>query len=277
MKKSYYFGIIAIFFATISNTYSSYNNTNLVNQIKTNPTISSKPTTSYIKLAYVDFIVGKNKSPKFTQRCYGGWVLVDGICTPKPCDGYPYGRWNPQRAMCSTLGDSCVSGDELKIKCKNCANNLSKDDEGGCYCNKSTYPFNDSDTPCGKYASFDVEADFCEFINTDNTRVKYYKGCVCPAGWERCDRSDLDGVGEACESYGKDWYSTCKCKDRYDELCEDANERPVGDGCTYNGITKYVSCLTCDPAKNEYHDLNEYWCDVDWIKIHTISKYYKQN
>ena len=283
MKIRYYFvGFVCLIcIANTFNAYSSNHNTHLINQIKPNPITRSKPTSSHIKLASVQFL-GKNDKTLY-YNCTGGWVFdtIKGGCKAKECNGYPYAAGSKQAEMCAQQ-EVCLSGNDVKIKCLECKDNLEKDGVGGCRCNTADYPYNNKNAPCPSNASFDT-SNVCSVLDDNGNSIMHYAGCVCPQSWQICLKSNHHkGVGEACKTADKvEYHVSCMCESEYNLTCADYYQAPANefDKCEDMGGIKYQSCLYCNPEEGKIleKNMNKYWCEtkgcsfcIDWIEMEAI-------
>ena len=264
----------------------SHHSTYLVNKIKPNQKVGSKPTSSsYIKLASVQFLgIQNERSLEYTCLPEAGWYFdeVKKECLPADCSGYPYqysGGSNPQLEMCALKGDErdvsrCLTTNTYYFKCNNCSGNLSKDGNGGCKCDREIYRIKASDG-CPDNKDFINKDNPCIEISSAGVQTLYYEGCECPSDWEECTGSFV-GVEPSCPtSGGKTKYKSCKCNYSY-VRCDGIYEyHPEGAAsCTEGSITKYSSCYTCLPSEGYIGDLNKYWCSHDWVDIRPISETY---
>ena len=126
MKILYYLVVGAIFIANTHNTYSFYDYTHLVTQIKTNPTTNgSKPAT--LKLAAVSFLPQGHKFDKIKFKCDDGYVFERGLCVPRYCDRtiYPL-DYKPDENVGEII--SCQSANNLYYGYVACYRGYHKDE-----------------------------------------------------------------------------------------------------------------------------------------------------
>ena len=272
MKIPYYFGLFVLLCANVSNSYSSYSSTNLVEQIKPNPTVGSKPTASYTKIASVSFLP-EYSGYKVGFGCDEGYTLVNGKCEPNTCEGYPY-EDATLVANC-TASESCKSGNGYKYKCTTCKDGLSLSG-GGCSCDLSLYPYDEVNNPC-PYLYDNETSSTCSEINANGTKRVHYAGCKCPESWQKCDGEHQKGLGTACESYGEKSYYNCGCQEVYNKTCLDSRPTDSGDYCLNlsDGVRYYDECYSCNLSQGEVYNYDEYWCDLEWVEFPVIGNLFE--
>lgn len=266
MKMSYYLGVLSFLLCVNeAHSYSPYHSTNLVAQIKPNPTIGSKPTAHLIKLANVSFLPEYDGSG-VNFGCGDGYTFINGVCEANACEGYPYSEATLV-ANCET-SEKCKSGAEYKYRCTSCSGNLALSG-GKCSCSSESYPYNETDNPC-LYA-YDETAK-CSEVGVDGTKKASYAGCKCPDAWLKCDGSNAKGLGTACDSYGELSYYSCGCEDTYNKTCVDSRPVDSGDYCLNlsDGVRYYDECYSCDLSQGEVYSYDDYWCNHEWIEFPVV-------
>ena len=288
MKIRYYFVGFVFFlcFANTGNTYYSTHSTYLANQIKPNPITRSKPTSSHIKLASVQFLGKNDKTLNYSCREDGGWVETENGCEPAACSDYPYHGGSPELEMCTSTS-TCLSGGTWKYKCDDCRSEYNLTLKNGrCFCDTSIYPHNSLNNPCPDNNTEINKTDMCQEINSSRTLVEYYKGCKCPSGWDTCTSNQfLVGIGDACTASddGKSYYVACECDANHQTTCGDFYHTPIGLPCHYRGVTKYEGCEYCSIAEGKIHSSlkDQYWCDestgqyVNWVEWENVSEFFR--
>ena len=233
----------------------SYHYTYLVNNIKPNLTVRSKPTSIFsqtnlmpIKLASVQFLTD-DRNLKFQtgtinvkERCVlAGYYQKASDCTGA---GKNYGvRCADDESMSFTATEKTVAEQYVAGCCdkvysvldpKDCQNNsyysgnrclLGKGQINGgnwayeCICNRSTYPFGE-DQSCLSGSKFD-EKDICKSISNVDGKIKtYYKRCCITTGngaYSQCSEDNHEiGSGDYCIVDGTALYQSCVCNSNYD-------------------------------------------------------------
>lgn len=271
MRGLYYLGILS-FLVTSSEAYSYISDygTNLVAQIKPNPTSGSKPTISFIKIANVSFLPDYNSSG-ISFGCGEGYSFVEGVCKANACEGYPYEEAT-LAANCE-VSESCKSGRGYKYKCTTCKDGLSLVN-GRCVCDMSVYPYNERDKPC--MYEYD-ETALCSEVGVSGESEKHYAGCKCPENWQKCDGEHQQGLGTACESYGEKSYYGCGCEERYNKTCVESRPQDSGDYCLNlsDGIRYYDECYSCNLSEGEVYNYDDYWCDHEWVEFPVIGNLFE--
>ena len=265
---------LCVFFSNKAGADYFHHNTDLMKKIKPNLTVRSKPTSNFIKLASVQFLGGKR--PELRYDCSEGWTFdsVNGGCKAEVCDGYPYAAGSKQADMCAQQ-DTCRSGNNVKIKCLSCKDNLVSDGKGGCKCNVTDYPYNNKDAPCPSSASFDT-SNVCSEVDDEGNNITYYAGCSCSLSyWEKCEEPlvGFESGGKCRGSDGVVYYRSCVCPSNYVE-CDDSKQTPLGKTCIDSGGLKYERCAYCDPIDGYIFNLDKYWCSP-WPNIPSVYEAYR--
>ena len=287
MEMRDYFGILVLLCAA-GNAVAHIppHNTNLVDQIKPNPTTRSKPTaefslSTYPKLAAVEFLSsGKDFNYEITldvkTQCMSmGYAVLASKCS---------GNLVPSR-LCS-LEDSIAAGDKTEASkyttgccdtkiyqvtdpnaCPTTTNYMNSTYSGDycvladgvsrryqCACNRATYPFG-PDNGCATGSVYD-EKNKCQADGKT-----YYARCCNPTTYSKeCKASEhLSGNGDYCTRGGKDYYSSCSCHPDYNIVCSTWLYN-TGDVCNDNGIKKTTSSNCYNACTQEgYEDLQYYF------------------
>jgi len=273
MKMLYYFGIFVAIFANIPVSYSSYHDTNLVTQIKPNPTDSSKPTSAYVKFASVHFLPASNRM-LLKLRCASGYTYEGDRCKPNPCDRNKYPLTTQPDPKKGTI-ESCQSGHNFYFGYLACNDGYHKDKnlcvENDC----SSYP----------YAELPTD-DSIGVINTEAcilpTAEKYqYKSCY--SGWTynsgACNETVCNGsvypyadhpgskAGGviSCKSGLITHYGYSSCNEGWDKnggYCNVHNCDATTYPYTSNPGADAGKQITCKSAENTYWGYTE--CNDGW-------------
>lgn len=238
-----------------SHAFGTAYDTDLVARIKPYPIKQGvKPTSDYIKTAYVEFLPNSGNSwIKFS--CPAGHEMKNGKCEVKECRGYPYVT-TAERANCEDI-ETCQSGDVLKFRCTSCKSGMVSDGNGGCICDESIYIYNSEDNACAY--KVDESKRMCEFVRSNGTTIKYYEDCICPSEWVECSYYENKmGLGSVCISGGELYYQYCDCLSGYDQACIVAVDE--SNYCELNGVKYYRRCLDCDFDAGELNPEANYWC-----------------
>lgn len=253
MKVPYYFGLLILLCANASNSYSSYLDTNLVEQIKPNPMARSKPTNNYLKFASVSFLQSDTKLDfksneidvakqcamlgytKLASSCTGN-LQPSYLCsasidrtgaekyTTGCCNSKVYTAENTSECgnNSAALNDSCYFGREGKRRYR-------------CSCDRGRYPYSTkSGEGCGSLGDFNVN-DTCKAPDNNGAEVTYYGSC-CPSSYNECDYNKHHvGKGNSCRiKKGESVvvkYETCECSSSYDTICQNNAMIDASDYC----------------------------------------------
>jgi len=282
----------------------SYHSTNLVNQIKPNPIVRSKPTSS-LKLASVQFLTDtnnvslKNIELDVKTRCQmAGYYKKITDCT---ASGEAYGARcsddtniyfeASERSEADNYVAGCCSKIYSVLNPKDCSDNsyasgnsclLGKGQQNGgkwvyeCICNRSSYPYG-SDAPCISGESFD-EKDVCKSISKEDGTVKtYYKSCCRVSGsgaYIQCDSNNHEeGSGNYCIVNGNILYQRCSCNSNYDFRKSDCNTFLL-DGCDIcrQGSIDYIREENCYRVCSDtrYQDLERFYKNEGLERLYSI-------
>lgn len=286
MKIPYYFGMtVLLFMASASYSYSSYHNTNLVEQIKPNPMARSKPT--HTQFASVQFLESdtdltfKNKAGDVKTRCAAlGYPLEVSQCS---------GALKPSYLCSSEISDAdaanytsgcCNSNLYTADNSESCQNNATAVNDfcywGGkkkyrCSCNRNRYPYSTlAGEGCGNL-EFNAN-DKCVATNADGVSVSYYASCV-PAGYQECNLNDHlvgKGLSARVERNGNTivLYESCECSASFDTYCP--TEKLINAGKDYictdyrnKQLTHYSNCET-DCTQTAETNLDNYLYGKAW-------------
>lgn len=254
MEMRYFLGMLILLCCSNSvGAYSSYSNTNLVDQIKPNPITRSKPTAPHIKYASVQFLQSDTQlnfaSDKIDikMQCAAlGYAIPASSCT---------GIMKPGKACSSESGMTAAEANNYVLGCCNselytvdspssCADNSTSVNDfcvfrdGGkkyrCKCDRTMYPYNEDDNPCsGDYNQYGT----CKapvMMSTGSAVTKTFYSSCCPSTYQVCD-GKMSGEGGFCtvksgESY-EIKYQNCVCSSSYDTICSGMMIDP-SDYCT---------------------------------------------
>ena len=287
MEMRDYFGILVLLCAA-GNAVAHVppHNTNLVDQIKPNPTTRSKPTaefslSGYRKLAAVEFLSsGKDFNyhieldvktqcmalgyAVLASKCSGDLVpsrlcsLEDSIAagdkteaakyTTGCCDKKVYQVTDPN--LCSTTSNytnSSYSGDYCVL-----ADGVSRRYQ--CACDRARYPFGPDNT-CGSQP-YD-EKNMCQA----DGKTYYARCCDTSIYNKECKASEhLSGNGDYCRRNGKDYYNSCSCHPDYHVTCT-TWLYDTSNVCTNDSGVKLTTSSNCYNACTQegYEDLQYYF------------------
>jgi len=279
------FSIIAlcfcVLFADKAEADYLYHSTYLVNKIKPNLTVRSKPTSVFsqtklmpIKLASVQFLTDgtqlkfdKVKGDVKSQCAALGYVLhIDKcglgnnlspsyLCSSELPD--VAGAENYTSGCCNTKLYTAASASQ-------CTDNATATGDycywGGskkyrCTCDKSRYPYSNQDgEACSAGQVFDY-TDVCKIRGSDGSVISEHYASCCKVstkegdgGYEQCDASNHEvGWGKSCRINGGATllYEKCVCSSNYQTPCESTRLIDGSDYCKLDG-TIYTRESNCE-------------------------------
>jgi len=288
MKIPYYFGMsLMLLIASASYSYSSYHDTNLVEQIKPKPMARSKPTS--VKLASVSFLKSdtgidfSTGSLDIKSECGAlGYAINVSQCTGdmKPshlcsseinktganqyttgcCNSKIYTAVNSESCTNNStalVSDKCYFGNESKWKYR-------------CACDRSRFPFSTiTGEGCGATGSFNVNNSCQAYEPSTNKTETYYMGC-CPNSYSECNADNHEvGSGNSCRVQSGNTiinkYESCHCASHYDTVCDNGRLIDVSNICRKGNII-YTTESNCESncTKTSETNLDDYLYQRVW-------------
>ena len=260
----------------------SYHSTNLVNEIKPNPIVGSKPTSS-LKLASVQFLSDTNgisfdigKLDVKTQCASLGYTINVSNCKGSMKPSYLCDRDLPSVSGANQYTTGCCNSDlYTAAKPEDCQNNsTSVNDtcyyEGAsgkkkyyrCSCDRTVYPYGEDDNPCSNGIYNYNNSCTARVMNQSGTAISktFYSSC-CPSDYQVCEGKYV-GEGSFCTvktgSGSNDYetrYQRCICSSSYDTICSDLMIDP-SDYCEDYRNRKFTRSNNCENSCDQTRETN---------------------